>query len=159
MPVSQGAPSNQWRDTNFSQQWTVEHYLQFRSLKRARDIYEQIERMLERTEIPLTNSGGDSVKIRKALAAGFFGNLAHLGKGGSYNVSKSKTTASIHPSSCLKDALPRTIIYHELVLTSKEFLRNVFEVQTRWLTEVCPHVFQAKDDDDEDNNNNNNNGV
>ena len=137
---------NQWRETNFSQQWTVEHFLQHRSLKRARDIYEQIERLLERVEIPLTNSGNDSIAIRKALASGYFLNVAHLGKGGSYNVAKSKSNAAIHPSSALKDELPRTVVFHELVYTSKEFLRNVFEVQKSWLLEVAPHMFAQKED-------------
>lgn len=36
------------------------------------------------------------------------------------------TTVHIHPGSSLsKEVLPRWVVYHELVLTSKEFMRTV----------------------------------
>jgi pre-mRNA-splicing factor ATP-dependent RNA helicase DHX16 len=133
----------QWRDTNYSMQWTIEHYCQHRSLKRARDIYDQILNLLERTEIALTSTGGDSVAIRKAIAGGYFQNVARLGKGGTYTVAKSKANASIHPSSSLKNALPRVLIFDELVFTTKEYMRNCFEIESKYLIEVAPHMFKS----------------
>jgi hypothetical protein len=36
---------------------------------------------------------------------------------------------------------PRFILYNELVLTSKEYARNVMEIQPGWLTEAAPHYY------------------
>ncbi|CAI9777719.1 unnamed protein product [Fraxinus pennsylvanica] len=40
-----------WKETNFSTQWCYENYIQVRSMKRARDMQDQLEGLLERVEI------------------------------------------------------------------------------------------------------------
>lgn len=50
----------------------------------------------------------------------------------------------IHPSSFLFKANPETIIYYELVFTSKEFCRIVCEIEDDWLTEIAPHYYNQK---------------
>lgn len=40
---------------------------------------------------------------------------------------------SIHPSSGLSEVLPRWVVYHELVLTTKEYMRVVSEIKPEWL--------------------------
>ena len=37
------------------------------------------------------------------------------------------------------------VVYHELVFTTKEFMRNVVEVKREWLTEVAPHFYKDKE--------------
>ncbi len=37
---------------------------------------------------------------------------------------KHNQSVAIHPSSCLLEQMPKWVIYHELVLTSKEFMRQ-----------------------------------
>ena len=54
----------------------------------------------------------------------------------------------IHPSSALFNRNPEWLIYHELVLTTKEYMRNVLEIQPRWLVEIAPHYYSQKDVDD-----------
>lgn len=44
---------------------------------------------------------------------------------------------------------PRWVVYHELVITSKEFMRQVIEINSSWLVEVAPHYYKAKDIADE----------
>lgn len=110
----------QWADTNYSTQWCFEQFIQHRSMKRARDVYDQLLQLMERVEIEPVSSGGDDVPIRKTLTAGFFANSARLKRGGTYRIGKTKTDAAIHPSSALKDKLPKWIIYTELVFTTKE---------------------------------------
>jgi pre-mRNA-splicing factor ATP-dependent RNA helicase DHX16 len=55
----------------------------------------------------------------------------------------------IHPSSALQEALPRWVIYHELVLTSKEFMRQVIEINPEWLVEIAPHYYKANEIQDD----------
>jgi HrpA-like RNA helicase len=42
----------------------------------------------------------------------------------------------IHPNSSLFEDLPRWVIYHELVFTTKEYMRNTIEIENKWLLEV-----------------------
>jgi pre-mRNA-splicing factor ATP-dependent RNA helicase DHX16 len=46
-------------------------------------------------------------------------------------------------------ALPRWVVYHELVLTSKEYMRCVSEIKPEWLVEIAPHYYSKKDIMDE----------
>ena len=41
--------------------------------------------------------------------------------------------------------LPRWVVYQELVLTSKEFMRVVSEIRPDWLVEIAPHFYSKKD--------------
>ncbi len=36
-------------------------------------------------------------------------------------------------------------MYHELVLTSKEYMRVVSEIKSEWLVEIAPHFYSKKD--------------
>ena len=63
---------NRWAETEFSQQFCNENFIQYRSMKRARDIRDQMAGLCERAEIELTSAGEDTIPVRKALCAGFF---------------------------------------------------------------------------------------
>lgn len=139
---------NQWVDTDYSQQWAHEHFLQYRSLSRARDVRDQLERLCDRVEIEvksLDQGAYEGVEfIQKAITSGFFANSAKMNKNGdSYQALKTKQTVQIHPSSVLFGHKPRWLLYHELVLTSKEFMRNCMPINPNWLKEVAPHYFSS----------------
>ena len=40
------------------------------------------------------------------------------------------------------------MIYHELVMTSKEYMREVLAIEPKWLLEVAPNYFKQVDDKD-----------
>ncbi|KAH9950558.1 pre-mRNA splicing factor [Amylocystis lapponica] len=140
----------QWAETNYSQQFCYEQFLQFKSLSRARDIRDQLAGLCDRVEVvvqanPNTN---DVTPIQKALTAGYFYNTAQLQKSGdSYRTLKTNQTVYIHPSSSLFQQTPpvKTLLYYELVMTSKSYLRQVMEIKPAWLMEVAPHYFKAAD--------------
>ncbi|XP_057791876.1 pre-mRNA-splicing factor ATP-dependent RNA helicase DEAH1 isoform X2 [Salvia miltiorrhiza] len=137
-----------WKETNFSTQWCYENYIQVRSMKRARDIRDQLEGLLERVEIELTSNMNDFDAIKKAITSGFFPHSAKIQKNGSYRTVKHPQTVHIHPSSGLAQVLPRWVVYHELVLTTKEYMRQVTELKPEWLVEIAPHFYQMKDVED-----------
>lgn len=132
---------NEWAETNFSSQWCYENFIQVRSMKRARDVRDQLLGLLEKAEIALVSNIADTVAIRKAITSGFFYNAAKIGKSG-YSTIKHHQLVKTHPTSCLFDLLPRCVLYHELVLTSKEFMRQVIEIDSSWLLEVAPHYYK-----------------
>ncbi|KAJ1731311.1 hypothetical protein LPJ61_002595 [Coemansia biformis] len=138
----------QWVETGYSMQWCYENFIQYRSMCRARDLRDQIVGLMERVEIiPESNPNpGDTEPIRKALTAGFFYNSARLQKSGdSYATVKRRQTVHIHPSSSLHEAKPKLVVYYELVLTSREFMRQVIEIDRKWLVEVAPHYYKESD--------------
>lgn len=139
---------NQWAEMNYSVQWCFENFIQPRSMKRARDVREQLIGLMDRVDLELVGveDPADTVPIRKCLAAGFFSNSARLQKSGdSYRTLKQNQTVLIHPSSTLFSDNPKWVIFYELVLTSKEFMRQVLEIDAKWLVEVAPHYVKAHD--------------
>ncbi|NXJ58284.1 DHX16 helicase, partial [Spizaetus tyrannus] len=127
--------------------WCYEHFVQARSLRRARDVREQLEGLMERVEIAPSSCAGDYGPVRKAITAGFFYHTARLTRGG-YRTVKHQQTVFIHPNSSLFEEQPRWVLYHELVFTTKEFMRQVIEIDSAWLLEVAPHYYQAKELED-----------
>eukprot|EP00959_Pyramimonas_sp_CCMP1952_P118074 2468556-Pyramimonas_sp.AAC.1 len=75
----------------------MENYLQNRSLKRARDIREQLVDMLEKVEVEQTSDPNNVDGIRKSVLSGFFYHTARLRKDGSYVTVKHPHTVEIHP--------------------------------------------------------------
>ncbi|KAG9757926.1 P-loop containing nucleoside triphosphate hydrolase protein, partial [Aureobasidium melanogenum] len=140
---------NQWVDSDFSQVWAKENFLQQRSLTRARDVRDQLAKLCDRVEVTVSSCGASNIPpILKALTAGFFPNAARIQRGGdSYRTVKNNQTTWLHPSSVLAATgnRPKWTIYHELVLTSKEFMRSCFPLQPEWLSEVAPHYYKPKD--------------
>ncbi|KQK06502.1 pre-mRNA-splicing factor ATP-dependent RNA helicase DEAH1-like [Brachypodium distachyon] len=139
---------NAWKESGYSPQWCRESFVQSRTMKRARDVRDQLEALLERVEIEPCSGAGDPNAIRKAITAGYFRNAARLQKDGSYRAVKSRQTVFVHPSSGMEQVLPRWIVYHELVQTSKEYMRQVTELKPEWLLEIAPHYYQCKDIDE-----------
>eukprot|EP00731_Ephydatia_muelleri_P026528 Em0018g628a len=136
---------NEWVQTDYSTQWCFDNFIQHRSMKRARDIRDQLEGLMERVEIDVKSNILDSVAIRKAVTAGYFYHTVSLSKGGVYKTVKHQQTVHIHPQSSLFQELPKWVIYHELVFTTKEYMRQVVEIENQWLLEVAPHYYKAKD--------------
>jgi pre-mRNA-splicing factor ATP-dependent RNA helicase DHX16 len=141
---------DQWKEANFSVQWCFENFIQHRSMIRARDVRDQLAGLMERVEIELSSSPDDTlaINIRKAITAGYFYNTARISKGGSYKTVKHNQSVAIHPHSALFELNPRWVLYHELVYTTKEYLRNVIEIENVWLMEVAPHYYMEKDIED-----------
>ncbi|KAJ3331468.1 putative pre-mRNA-splicing factor ATP-dependent RNA helicase dhx16 [Gonapodya sp. JEL0774] len=144
---------NAWVETNYSMQWCYENFIQWRSMKRARDVRDQLVGLMERVEVPLTSNPdpGNNIPIRKAITAGYFYHTGRLTRGGdSYRTIKHNQTVFIHPSSSLfGESNPRWVVYFELVLTTKEFMRQVIEIKPEWLLEVAPHFYKAKELEDD----------
>lgn len=138
---------NQWVDSDFSYVWSRENFLQQRSLTRARDVRDQLAKLCDRVEVTVSTCGSTNlVPIQKAITAGFFPNAARLQRGGdSYRTVKNGQTVYLHPSSTLFEVNPRWVIYFELVLTSKEYMRSNMPLQAEWLIEVAPHYYKKKD--------------
>ena len=138
---------NQWVDSDFSYVWARENFLQQRSLTRARDVRDQLAKLCDRVEVSISTVGAnDLIPIQKSLTAGFFPNAARLQRGGdSYRTVKNGMTVYLHPSSTLFEVNPKWVLFYELVLTSREYMRSNMPLLPEWLVEVAPHFYKKKD--------------
>ncbi|KAK4188054.1 P-loop containing nucleoside triphosphate hydrolase protein [Podospora australis] len=142
---------NQWVDADYSPIWAKENFLTQRSLTRARDVRDQLAKLCDRIlEGSEESCGGVSniTPVLRALTSAFFLNAARLNRGGDgYRTLKNNMTVHVHPSSVVRgiDPPPRVIIYHELVVTSREFVRSVIPIESKWLTEFGGHYYEKND--------------
>lgn len=125
--------------------WCNRNFLQNKSLLRAREIKNQIHLIMKQSKLPILKSKSDD-DIRKCLCAALFQQLAKLLKsnisGGSQaeyvNLRHNYMRMYLHPTSGLNggtDMAPPYVIYHELVLTTKEYMNCVTAVDPLWLVE------------------------
>lgn len=68
--------------------------------------------------------------------------------GAPYRTIRGRQPVHIHPSSVLfsmvsSRKLPEFVVYAELLITSKQYMRNVSVVEGAWLTELFPSHFKA----------------
>lgn len=145
---------NQWKEVNYSENWCYDNFIQVRSMRRARDVKEQLAKICERVDIdfkdPTLSVYEDDLgtNIRKCFVHGFFYNAAKRNDNGLYRTVKNAHTVKIHPSSFLHKAEPDWVIYFELVLTTQEFMRNNIAIEPTWLTEIAPHYYKQSDIED-----------
>lgn len=134
-----------WKNNRFSSPWCYENFIQGRSLKRAQDIRKQITTIMDRFKLDIVSAGRNYMKIRKAIVSGFFVHAAKKDPQEGYRTLVDGQQVFIHPSSSLFHAQPEWVIYHEVVQTTKEYMREVLAVESKWLVELAPRFFRKAD--------------
>ncbi|WCJ41465.1 ATP-dependent RNA helicase putative [Euphorbia peplus] len=134
-----------WKAKGFSGPWCFENFIQFRSLKRAQDVRKQLLTLMQKYKLDVKSGGNNSVKIRKAITAGFFSHAARKDPQGGYRTLVSNQIAYVHPSSSLYHVQPDWVIYNEVVMTTKEYMHDVTVIDPKWLAELAPRFFKAVD--------------
>jgi pre-mRNA-splicing factor ATP-dependent RNA helicase DHX15/PRP43 len=131
-----------------SPDWCYDNFVNFRAVKQANDIREQLIGVFVKLGLKIsssaTNDPNYSTNIRKSILSGFFMHTAHLEKAGHYMTLKDNQVVAIHPSTTL-DHKPEWCIYNEFVLTSKNYIRTVTEINPEWLFEISPEYFDLAD--------------
>lgn len=136
---------NAWKNSKFSNPWCYENFIQARSMRRAQDIRKQLLGIMDRYHQDLVSCGRNYKKVLKCICAGFFRHAAKKDPQEGYKSLVEGTPTFIHPSSALFNKQPEWVIYHELVMTTKEYMREVVAIDPRWLVEVSPNFFKTAD--------------
>ncbi|KAF7053583.1 hypothetical protein CFC21_061471 [Triticum aestivum] len=134
-----------WKAKNFSGPWCFENFVQSRSLRRAQDVRKQLLTIMDRYKLDVVAAGKNFTKIRKAITAGFFFHAARKDPQEGYRTLVENQPVYIHPSSALFQRQPDWVIYHELVMTTKEYMREVTVVDPKWLVELAPRFYKGAD--------------
>ncbi|KAM6551226.1 hypothetical protein CsatB_001034 [Cannabis sativa] len=128
-----------------SSQWCYRNFVNYHAMKKVLEVREQLRRTAQRIGLVLKSCEGDILIVRKAITAGFFANACNLeaySHNGKYKTIRGSQEVYIHPSSVLFRVNPKWVIYHSLVSTDKQYMRNVISIDPSWLREVAPHFYQ-----------------
>ncbi|CDK28199.1 unnamed protein product [Kuraishia capsulata CBS 1993] len=138
----------QWIANKSSEKWCQKHYLHHKSLRRARDIKSQLEAIMERQDLVMTSSGTDWDIIRKCICSCFYPNASKVKSYGEYVGLRSGFPMSLHPTSALYGLgdQPTYVVYHELIMTGKEYMNIVSSVDPDWLCEFGPMFYSFRDE-------------
>lgn len=136
---------NSWKNNKFSNAWCYENFVQIRTLKRAQDVRKQLLGIMDRHKLDVVSAGKNTVRVQKTVCSGFFRNAAKKDPQEGYRTLVDSQVVYIHPSSALFNRQPEWVIYHELVQTTKEYMREVTTIDPKWLVEFAPAFFKFSD--------------
>ncbi|CEF70386.1 ATP-dependent RNA helicase DHX8 [Strongyloides ratti] len=136
---------NSWRHVNYSTQWCFENFIQARTMKRAQDIRKQLLSIMDRHKFKVVSCGKDIKRVQKAICSGFFRNSAKRDPQEGYRTLTDGQNVYLHPSSSLFQQQSEWVVYHELVMTTKEYMREVTAIDPKWLVEYAPSFFRISD--------------
>eukprot|EP01128_Nolandella_sp_AFSM9_P005869 TRINITY_DN292_c0_g1_i3.p1 TRINITY_DN292_c0_g1~~TRINITY_DN292_c0_g1_i3.p1 ORF type:complete len:691 (-),score=79.54 TRINITY_DN292_c0_g1_i3:171-2243(-) len=135
---------NAFVKNDLSKSWCSGHYVNYKSLMRAYNVRAQLRKYMRKFQVPLISAEGNAEAITKAIVAGYFPNAAQLQPDGSYRTLRSSNRLKIHPSSVLFGFPPPWLIYHEVIETKEQFMRDCIGIDNAWLTEIAPHYYHTK---------------
>ncbi|XP_054285604.1 ATP-dependent RNA helicase DHX8-like [Macrosteles quadrilineatus] len=136
---------NSWKNNKFSNAWCYENFVQIRTLKRAQDVRKQLLGIMDRHKLDVVSAAKNTVRVQKCVCSGFFRNAAKKDPQEGYRTLVDSQVVYIHPSSALFNRQPEWVIYHELVQTTKEYMREVTTIDPKWLVEFAPAFFKFSD--------------
>ena len=124
--------------------WCKKFFINIRSMKAADDVRNQLCKILTKLniQVPQTNNYPIEFKpkrverIMKCIVSGYFAHCASLQPQGYYFTVKDHQLVALHPSSIL-NTKPLWVIYHEFVLTNKNYIRIVSSLDPKILIELA----------------------
>lgn len=133
---------NGWKQSKFSNPWCFENFIQARSMRRAQDVRQQLVSIMERYKHPIVSCGRNTMKVRQALCSGFFRNAARKDPQEGYKTLIEGTPVYMHPSSAMFGKPTEHVIFHTLVLTTKEYMHHTTAIEPKVCTfPSIPTVF------------------
>ncbi|KAJ8105750.1 hypothetical protein OPT61_g9992 [Boeremia exigua] len=137
----------QWRVNGYSDGWCTRHFLHPKALRRGKEIRDQIKDIMEKQKMPLVSCGTDWDVIRKCICSGYYHQAAKVKGIGEYINLRTSVTIQLHPTSALYGLgyLPDYVVYHELILTSKEYMSCVTSVDPHWLADMGAVFYSIKE--------------
>jgi HrpA-like RNA helicase len=154
------------------EEWCTRNFISGKSLLRAHDVRIQLQELCSRDEarnglsMDVTQScGEDQLKLLKCACAGLFmqsatrvsnsvdinktirkeikAGINSIGRG-RYKTKLGGAEVSIHPTSSLfgRNPPPKCVVYTELLVTKRTYIRGATQIREEWLNEVAPKFFR-----------------
>ncbi|XP_051179566.1 probable pre-mRNA-splicing factor ATP-dependent RNA helicase DEAH4 [Lolium perenne] len=139
-----------WDQAGYDPRWCSDHDLQVRGMKFSKDVRNQLSQIIQKVAKGPTDlqarrgckSDPDYRKLRRALCVGYGNQLAErmIHHNGYHTVGYRTQLVQVHPSSVLVEdeygKLPVYVVYHELINTTRPFMRNVCGVEQDWVKPI-----------------------
>ncbi|KAF9599639.1 hypothetical protein IFM89_001585 [Coptis chinensis] len=140
-----------WDVANYDPRWCIDHELQVRGMKFTKDVRKQLCQIMQKTakgslDVQTNQRWKETQKeyknLRRSLCVGYAGQLAErmIRHNGYRTLGFKPQLAQVHPLSVLKTdeegMLPNYVVYHELIATSRPFLRNVCVMEMSWVMPI-----------------------
>ncbi|CAN0022891.1 unnamed protein product [Ascophyllum nodosum] len=136
-------------------EWCRRNFVNGRAVARAVDVRQQLAKILrERLRIdPEESCGAEMSRYLRCLVAGLFTNVATRqpaaatagGGRACYRTVVGNREAHIHPSStlCRRNPPAKSVVFTELLSTTRDFIKTVTAVDASWLRELVPRFFKS----------------
>lgn len=111
-----------------------------------KEVRQQLKEIMESQKMAVKSCGSEWDIVRKAICGAYFHQAARLKGIGEYVNCRTGMPCHLHPTSALYGMgfTPDYVVYHELVMTTKEYMRCVTSVDAEWLAELGPMFFSIK---------------
>nr|KAJ0212315.1 hypothetical protein LSAT_V11C400158240 [Lactuca sativa] len=139
-----------WDEVDYSIDWCKDNNLQVRGMLFAKDVRKQLSQIMQKVakglDIKRKERRRDREEnyknLRKALCVGYASQLAErmIRHNGYRTLGFKSQLVQVHPSSVLRTdeegMLPNYVVYHELISTTRPYMRNLCEVEMQWVTPI-----------------------
>ncbi|KAJ6801817.1 putative pre-mRNA-splicing factor ATP-dependent RNA helicase DEAH4 [Iris pallida] len=140
-----------WDQADYDPNWLTYICCMIRSMMFSKDVRKQLSQIIQKiAKGPVGVQSGwsekkgdqDYRKIRRALCKGYGNQLAEkmIHHNGYRTLGYRSQLIQVHPSSVLETdedgKLPDYVVYHELINTSRPFMRNVCAVERGWVIPI-----------------------
>ncbi|XP_022996740.1 probable pre-mRNA-splicing factor ATP-dependent RNA helicase DEAH4 isoform X2 [Cucurbita maxima] len=144
-----------WDQENYDVNWCKDRDLQVRGMLFVKDVRKQLCQIMQKiakgsldvwTSRNQKESRAEYWNLRKALCVGYANQLAErmIHHNGYRTLSFKPQVVQVHPSSVMKPdedgKFADYVVYHELITTSRPFMRNVCAVQVEWVMPILNKV-------------------
>lgn len=135
-----------WKANRYSDGWCTKHFLHGKSLRRAKEIREQLVDIMAMQKMELMSCGTDWDVVRKCICSGYYHQAAKYKGSGEYINLRTSVAVQLHPTSSLYASHPPDyIVYHELILTAKVYVSTVTAVDPHWLADLGGVFYSVKE--------------
>ncbi|KAJ7308846.1 hypothetical protein JRQ81_008117 [Phrynocephalus forsythii] len=122
--------------------WCRENWVHWRALKLAFSVEGQLREITG--QVKQRFEGARSEILRRCLCAGYFAHVARRSVGKSFcTMDGHGSVVYIHPSSAVSlEAQLEWVLFHDVLVTSKVYLRTVCPVRYAWVQDLLPRLHQ-----------------
>lgn len=132
----------------YSGSWCNEHFIHVKAMRKVREVRQQLKDIYSQQQrLTLKSCGTDWDVVRKCICSAYFYQAARLKGIGEYVNLRTGMPCHLHPTSALYGlgTTPDYVVYHELIMTAKEYMQCATAVDGYWLAELGPMFFSVKE--------------
>eukprot|EP01022_Parablepharisma_sp_SALTPOND_P023730 TRINITY_DN510_c0_g1_i1.p2 TRINITY_DN510_c0_g1~~TRINITY_DN510_c0_g1_i1.p2 ORF type:complete len:1087 (-),score=108.26 TRINITY_DN510_c0_g1_i1:5556-8816(-) len=137
----------QWQINGHGSEWASKYFMNVKALRKVREVRAQLQDIMKTLGLDEVSSGTEWDVVRKVICSGYFHNAAKMKGIGEYLNLRTGIPCVLHPSSAIYSLgyTPEYVVYHEVVMTTKEYMQVVTAIDPRWLAELGPMFFTIRE--------------